>query len=292
MEITFEKTRSDLARERFGFSFFLAVAIHLMVIFGIGFSILQHKNQQRSLDVTLAVTKTTEEVTDADFIAQANQLASGTENEVKELTTDNEAQARDENVAQQAARQTDFLPPAEQLLTTTGEANLDAAIAPEEQPALESQQPGEAPDSRSEALAGLKAKLDKMRQEYSKMPKILRMNSVSTKSDEEAAYLLYWVEHAERVGNENYPVEAELKQIYGELQLAVTVLPSGALGPVEIQKSSGHRILDLAAIRTVKLAAPFAPLPETVTQDYDQLEIIRTWRYLPGDRLETHRSKQ
>ena len=51
------------------------------------------------------------------------------------------------------------------------------------------------------------------------------------------------------------------------------------LPEIEVLKSSGYRILDEAAIRSVKLAAPFAPFPPEMRRITDILEIIRTWKY-------------
>jgi protein TonB len=43
--------------------------------------------------------------------------------------------------------------------------------------------------------------------------------------------------------------------------------------------------LDDAAIRIVRMAAPFAPFPPELRKDVDRLEIIRTWKFEKGDRL-------
>ena len=64
----------------------------------------------------------------------------------------------------------------------------------------------------------------------------------------------------------------------------VTISRDGTLSNVEILESSGFKVLDDAAIRIVKLAAPFAPFDETL-KNWDQVEIIRTWRFEKGDRL-------
>jgi len=43
-------------------------------------------------------------------------------------------------------------------------------------------------------------------------------------------------------------------------------------------------VLDNAALRIVRLAAPYAPFTGEL-MDIDVLEIIRTWRFEPGDRI-------
>ncbi|HBN15764.1 MAG TPA: energy transducer TonB, partial [Pseudohongiella sp.] len=46
---------------------------------------------------------------------------------------------------------------------------------------------------------------------------------------------------------------------------------------------SGHQLLDMAAVEIVQLAAPFDPFPEELRGEVDILEIIRTWRFRPGN---------
>ena len=90
----------------------------------------------------------------------------------------------------------------------------------------------------------------------------------------------------ERIGNLNYPEQARRQQIYGKLRLSVSINADGSLGPVEVNRSSGSRILDAAAMRIVKLAAPYAPLPPNIRKDTDILVITRTWTFTSSDRLE------
>jgi periplasmic protein TonB len=77
----------------------------------------------------------------------------------------------------------------------------------------------------------------------------------------------------------NYPEEARRDQLYGSLRLMVAITPDGTLKDVRILDSSGYKVLDDAAIRIVKQAAPFAPFPEEMRRNTDILEIIRTWQF-------------
>ena len=52
-------------------------------------------------------------------------------------------------------------------------------------------------------------------------------------------------------------------------------------------KSSGKKLLDDAAIRIVRLAAPFKPLTEEMAKDTDILEIIRIWRFQADNKVHT-----
>ena len=61
--------------------------------------------------------------------------------------------------------------------------------------------------------------------------------------------------------------------------MAVLLKPNGVVDQIEIIKSSGHTILDQAAVQIVRKASPFKPIPPAVRKDNDKLEIIRTWRF-------------
>ena len=92
-------------------------------------------------------------------------------------------------------------------------------------------------------------------------------------------YLNSWEKKVERIGNLNYPKKAAESKIYGSLELLVSILPSGELNDIRLIESSGHLVLDKAAISIVKMASPFAPFPEEMLQNIDLLEVIRIWDF-------------
>lgn len=94
-----------------------------------------------------------------------------------------------------------------------------------------------------------------------------------------AAYLENWRHKIERIGQLNYPEEARRKQLYGTLVLQVSVHADGTLEKVLVTRSSGHRLLDDAAMQIVRLSAPFAPFPPDMKAQLDTLDITRTWRF-------------
>ena len=53
----------------------------------------------------------------------------------------------------------------------------------------------------------------------------------------------------------------------------------GGVTEIRVLKSSGHAILDNAAVRIVRLSAPFAPFPPELRERHDLIEIIRTWQF-------------
>lgn len=97
-----------------------------------------------------------------------------------------------------------------------------------------------------------------------------------------ASYLEAWQRKVERIGNLNYPEEARKRNLYGSLQVQVSVRTDGSLEGVRVLRSSGEPLLDQAAIDIVRLAAPFAPLPETIRAETDVLDIHRGWQFRRG----------
>jgi len=93
-----------------------------------------------------------------------------------------------------------------------------------------------------------------------------------------AQYVETWRKKIELLGTQHYPAEARGK-VYGKLQLTAYIKSNGDLLRIEINQPPEHAVLNLAAQRIVQLAAPFAPLPETVARHTDVLAITRTWHF-------------
>ena len=92
-------------------------------------------------------------------------------------------------------------------------------------------------------------------------------------------YLEAWQRKIERIGNVNYPAEARSRGLRGSLRLLVTIAADGRLTGVRVLETSGHRILDEAAVRIVRLAAPYAPFSPKMSEAVDVLEIERIWHF-------------
>ena len=95
----------------------------------------------------------------------------------------------------------------------------------------------------------------------------------------DADYVHRWREKVEAIGNRNYPEQSRRLGIYGDLRLLVAINRDGSLKDVEILSSSGHDVLDSAAVRIVRLAAPYPAFPPELRETADVLEIIRTWQF-------------
>ena len=109
--------------------------------------------------------------------------------------------------------------------------------------------------------------------------RVRRVTGVAPASPELSYYFEAWRRKVERVGNLNYPDAARARSLYGSLRLLVAIVPDGSLRDVRVLESSGHRVLDDAALRIVRLAAPFAPFPPEMRRNTDVLEVVRTWQF-------------
>lgn len=283
-------TDNDLSRERFGFTVFLSACAHAIVILGIGFTYLEEISSEGTMEITMAQYRSEIAPDDADFLAQENQTGSGT---------------LDEEAAPSSPFASDFyddliqeVNPVPQVPEIIDDVNIqDTAVLSsiqnedrvrqqldnvEDEGILSNRSTTE---ELSLAIASLQAQLDLRQQRYAKRPRKYTISSASTKKSQDALYLDKWRRRIEAVGNINYPEEARRRQLYGSLRMLVALLPNGEVESIRILRSSGHSILDQAAIEIVNLAAPFEPFPAELRAEADILEIIRTWRFHEGNAL-------
>jgi protein TonB len=97
-----------------------------------------------------------------------------------------------------------------------------------------------------------------------------------------APYLDGWKRKVERLGTLNYPRDTRQRRMSGNPVLAVTIRADGTLKEISVQRTSGHKEIDQAALNILKLAAPFDPFPAALRQKYDQLRFAYEWQFL-GD---------
>jgi protein TonB len=144
--------------------------------------------------------------------------------------------------------------------------------------------------SSSLEMARLEAQINKQQDDYQHRPK---RKSIGARTQEYkfATYVESWRQKVERVGNLNYPEAAKDHKIYGQLQLTVYIKSNGELEKVEIRRSSGHQVLDDAAVRIVKMGSPYAAFPEDLRKEVDIIDITRTWIFTQEDSLATKASE-
>jgi protein TonB len=276
----------ELNHDRLGFTFCLALALHAAFILGVSFTRQQPTIASPKLEITLAQHRSQDAPENADFLAQNNQEGSGTLEEKKMLTTREQANFQDITIREVAQQQQSARSTAQQaenpLISTRSKSQFKSNLIQREQ---ETTQLSELNSDdmtitqRNHEIASLEAKLDIQRQAYAHRPRVRRLTSVATRQSDDALYLHNWRNKVESIGNQHYPSKAKQKQLFGNLRMVVSLLPNGEVLQVKILQSSGHKILDQAAIKIVHLAAPYDPFPIVMQQQVDVLEIIRTWRF-------------
>lgn len=278
--------------ERLGIATMVAVMINALLVLGLDFAPEDRPDSALpSLDVILVQTATVDRPEKADFLAQANQAGGGdSERAVRPsmplsgpLPRPEPGVAPREMRRQEAAR----LEQPEQRRSDEALTRMSttAPAAPRERPAPEPQpRQGAREEEFDAAQASLAAEINRRSEAYAKRPK-RKFISANTREYAYAEYMAGWVAKVERIGNLNYPDQARRDGIHGSLVLTVAIRRDGSVEAIDVIQSSGHTVLDEAAIRIVNLARPFHPLPDTTRDEVDILHVTRTWQFLPGNVL-------
>ncbi len=279
--------------DRFTQAILISAILHVLFIFGTQFKSANPKlfeNTSPPIDVVLVNARTKAKPLQADVLAQANLDGGGNV---------------DENLRAQSP-----LPAADQEQTLSTQAEFDARVraleqktqalmrqikadyqttelkpAPADAPLPPS--PNPAPDNlaaRSIEMARLQASIAQQRVEYQKRPRRMFVGA-RAKEFTFAQYVEDWRIKIERVGNQNYPEAAKRNSLYGTLLLTVNIFASGEIESIQIERSSGSKVLDAAAIKIVEMSAPFPRFPEAIRKKVDILGITRSWTFTRTDQL-------
>lgn len=252
---------------------------------------LRWSSANAPLEVVLVNAKTKDRPTKADVLAQANLDRGGNVDENRRARTPlpvMEPRQPGKDLAEAQRRVQQLEVQQQRLLAQARESRTRVPAEAEKQAPSEEPAPnrnGRDLADLSLAAMRLQAQIDKQLEEYQKRP---RRKFIGARSAEYrfAHYEEEWREKVERVGTLNYPPEARGK-IYGSLRLTVTLRPDGTVDTIELDRSSGLKVLDAAAFKIVKMATPFAAFPPDIRRDTDLLVITRTWFFGQGDKIWT-----
>jgi protein TonB len=279
--------------DRLGFTLMIAALIHVALILGVGFTYVKPQEISKTLEITLATFKSEAPPKKADFLAQDNQQGSGTLDKKAIPKTTELAPFQDTKINKvtppPAAKPVEKQVAPKTAVATTAQKTQKTVTKREEvkqEPTVKAAPTFDSSQLTSE-ISSLEAELSNEQQLYAKRPKIHRLSAASTMRDKGAWYKEDWRKKIERIGNLNYPEEARRNQVYGNLRMLVSINRDGSLFEILVLESSGQPLLDQAAQRIVRLAAPFAPFTGDLA-DIDRLEIIRTWRFARGDKLSSN----
>ncbi|MFN8696414.1 MAG: energy transducer TonB [Burkholderiales bacterium] len=269
----------------------ISLSLHLFMVVGIGFTLIDAQRfapPHNVMDVVLVNSKSDTRPLSADALAQANLDGGGNTDErrraktplpaMEQAAAPNEMQAAQERVRQLEA----------EMKALMVQAKAAAKINPNQATPAGSPDPVSPSDlmKKSIEIEKLEAELSKAYDAYQTRPK-RKFIGARTAEYRFAQYVDNWRLKIEHVGNLNYPEEAKTRGIHGQLQLTVAIKANGEVESIEINRSSGKRVLDNAAKRIVQLAAPYDKFPDNIRRDTDVIHITRTWMFIKGDTFET-----
>ena len=275
-------------------AFIVSISLHALLLL-IQFRLPEAKPaRDKGLEVVLVNARHAQAPEKAEVLAQANVDAGGnTEQEVRASTPlPPQPNRQDGDALVEAKRRTPEPVREQKQVITRDKAPAKVAAAPKKV-----EQPAPAPEPQREisgldlldsaaAVARIEAQIDRDLKELAKRP---RKKFIGARAQEYrfAQYVEDWRQKVERVGTLNYP-DAARGKLYGSLLLSVSIRADGSVEKVSVQRSSGHKVLDEAAVRIVKMAAPYAPFPPDIRKDYDIIEITRTWKFERSDRVRAY----
>ncbi len=279
----------DSARRNLTLAFGASLLLHGMLL-AVRFTPpdLLDKARERALDVILVNSKSKDRPDKAQAKAQANLDGGGNTEEDRRAKTPlppSAATREGSDLAETQRRVVELEAQQQQMMTRLmgdrGVATDRARTTPA--PTNPDIRSGADLATSALAIARIEGQIARQMEEYNQRP---RKKFLGARVEEFrfAQYVEDWRQKVERIGNLNYP-DAAKGRLYGSLVLTVVIKASGELERVELNRSSGQRLLDEAALRIVQMASPYAAFPESIRRDTDVLEITRTWTFTNADRL-------
>jgi protein TonB len=240
------------------------------------------------MEVVLVNAKTKQSPLNPDALAQVNLAGGGNTDEDRRLKSPLPASSKSQAGNEEAALQARVAKLEQQAKALLAQLKPDGQIVEQpqaappapEQPVIDTTQLNQ----QAREMAQLQARISQQWDEYQKRPKRAFVGA-NVREYAFARYVEDWVTKVERIGNVNYPEAARRQGIYGSLKLTVSIYADGRIENIEVDRSSGSKILDTAAIKIVELAAPYAAFPDDMRKKADILSITRTWTFTRSDQL-------
>jgi periplasmic protein TonB len=243
------------------------------------------------LEVVLVNARTRERPVRADVLAQSNLDRGGNVDQNRRAKTPlpvSEPRKPGKDLAEAQRRVQQLEAQQRQLLAQARESKRRVAKdKPRSAPAedIVAQPSGRDLADLSLAAMRLEAQIDRQTEQYQKRPR-KKFIGANTAEYRFAQYEEDWRVKIERIGTLNYPPEAR-GRVYGNLRLTVSIRSDGNVESIELDRSSGLKVLDAAAFKIVRMATPFAVFPPDIRRDTDLLIITRTWFFGQGDKIWT-----
>jgi protein TonB len=280
-----------MSDERLGSTLFLAALVHGVVILGVTFTAVTSSDDAvPSLNVTLVLdTERAELAADtADFIANRDQRAAGVAarglRPTSALSADQPTTQLGDPLGADLADGTprDAAPSAEQLVSSgRGGDTVPALPQPTDEPAPTPERAAALVEHAAPQTTAMELRYRAELPDGQDDARTL-IATPSTRQSGLAEYLDGWRRRVERIGTANYPTELLGNIHAGRPTLEVVIAADGRLDDIVVRRSSGDKALDQAALKILRLAAPFPPLPPSIREDYDVLRFAYEWDFAAG----------
>ncbi|MDP2809399.1 MAG: TonB family protein [Rhodocyclaceae bacterium] len=251
-----------------------------------------NKATEQALDVILVNSRSAKKPVKTQAKAQANLDGGGNTDENRRAQTPlppSQQTREGDSLVEAQRRVAEMEAQQQQMMMTRLDSRKAVAADPRRgEAAPPAQVSGIDLASSALAIARLEGQIARNFEEYNQRP---RKKFIGARVEEYrfAQYVEDWRQKIERIGNLNYPESAK-GRLYGSLVLTVVIRSDGSLDRIEVNRPSGHKVLDDAAVRIVRMAGSggFAAFPEAIRHDTDILEITRTWTFTGADRLSSN----
>jgi protein TonB len=272
----------------------IAIGVSIVVhgiLLAVRFVVEEDKHTMRSppLEVVLVNSKSPNKPYKAQVLAQANLDGGGNTDQARRAKSPLPVLPKDGSSPEMASatqRVQQLETEARQLLSQA-KSSTSVSLEPKKNEAVETKQAAIADkdlNQRMQEAIRLEAQIARELEAYQQRPK-RRFLGARAEEYRFARYVEDWRMKVERIGNLNYPEAARTQKLYGSLLLTVGIKADGSIESIQVDKASGKKILDAAAVRIVQLAAPFSSFPPEIRRDTDILYITRTWTFARGDEL-------
>jgi len=286
-EIDIRQERDDSAGNHLSATLFLAALLHGVIIMGVTFTAGEpdaDADRATSLEVVILTSDIEDSVSpkDAEMLAERNLIGAGNtaDDEPVKIAYGDSVEAAMPGLPQDGIdnpqQQETRAQSSEMLLYSSNDAAAQFDPFADSEESFAPQRQGLSGDSNPTEIL---ADPDKQTRIKSKNPRELVI-SANTRESRIAAYLEGWKRKIERVGTMNFPAQVSAAERNPVLEVAISA--DGTLKEVIVLRTSGIPELDQAAINILRIASPFDPFPETLSNNFDVLRFSYEWYFTGG----------
>ncbi len=287
-------SEKEQSRDLLSVTAFFSAILHAVIILGVSFKLPEigaRTSTDNTLDVVLLSSTNNQQLDEAELVSSKDNVGGGDDDRIGE--TPLPWKAVDPSPINSVEKRADQAPVSE-VSPDQFIASVSSTVSlPEQKPQeneLKNPQATTGPDlfntnERRLERERIIARLTQSQEEYRKRPK-KKFHSPTTKANGAAEYLEAWRKKVVRIGNAKFPVQIRAKNLRGTLTLSVEIRRDGMIHNIQVLNPSEHKVLNDAAVRIIRDAAPFDSFPATnYFEDTDILVITRAIHFLPGNRI-------